>query len=192
MRRVNRLHTLALPELIDELFADSEESLADLRGVALNSLQAAEGPSEVLDDIVSAVTQDDVPQHPNFVRVMSLHKSKGLTADAVYIVSAIHGILPTVTSTDQAEVEAAIDEGRRLFYVALTRTANQLVISSSRTMGLAEAHARRVKFQYSTMRRSGNRRTVRTIASPYIAELGPSAPRSQRGSTWLASRSAHI
>ena len=191
MRRVNRLRTLALPELIDELFAASEDSLADLRGIALNSLQAAEGPSEVLDDIISAVTQDDVPQHPDFVRVMSLHKSKGLTADAVYIVSAIDGILPTVTSTDQAGVEAAIDEGRRLFYVALTRTANQLVISSSTRMDIAEAYARRVKFQYSTMRRTGNRRTIRTIASPYIADLGPSAPLSQRGSTWLASRSAH-
>ena len=188
MRRVDRLEALTLSDLVDELFPRSSVALADLRVIALDTLEVAESPSELLNDIVSAVTQDDVPQHPNFVRVMSLHKSKGLTADAVYIVGAVDGILPTVTSTDPAEMEVAYEEGRRLFYVALTRTVNQLVISSSVRMDLADANARGVKFQRSTIRRTGDRFTIRTIASPYINELGPAAPRSERGDGWLRSR----
>lgn len=188
MLRVEHLKTLTLPELVDNLFPASDDMLADLRNIAVDALEAAEHPSQVLEEIVSAVTQDDVPQQPNFVRVMSLHKSKGLTAEAVYVVSAVNGILPTITSSDQAEVEAAVEEGRRLFYVALTRTARQLVISSSAKMDLADANARRVKYEKSTIRWTGEKHTVRTIASPYISELGRSAPQSKRGRIWLTSR----
>jgi len=190
MCRVDLLRRLALSDMVDELFPDGDDALADLRGAALDSVQAAKGPKEVLDHIVAAITQNDVPQQPSHVRVMSLHKSKGLTANVVYIAGVVHGIIPTVTSTDQAEIEAAIEEGRRLFYVALTRVVRQLVISSSRTMDLADANARGVRYQSSTIRKSGGRFTIRTIASPYLAELGPSAPRHLRGEVWLASRTS--
>jgi DNA helicase-2/ATP-dependent DNA helicase PcrA len=186
--RIEHLKTLGVPELVEQLFPPGQEALADLRGIALDSRDAAEGAADVLDAIVVAVTQDDVPQHPNFVRVMSLHKSKGLTAHSVYIVGAVDGILPTVTSTTSTEMEAAVEEGRRLFYVALTRATSEVVISTSTTMDLADANARGVRYANTTIRRSGGRFTVRTIASPYIAELGPSAPDGQRGDQWLASR----
>lgn len=188
--RVQHLRTLDLPNLVDELLPPDSDDLANLRGIALDSLEAAEAAVDVLDDIVSAVTQDDVPQNPNFVRVMSLHKSKGLTANSVYVVGSVAGILPTITSTHQAEAEAAAEEGRRLFYVALTRAVHSLVISASAAMDLADANARGVKYDKSTIRRSGDRFTVRTITSPYIAELGPSAPRGERGNSWLASRAS--
>ena len=190
MHRVGQLRVFELPDLVDQLFPSGDGALADLRGVALESLKAAESPGDILNDIVAAVTQDDVPQHPNFIRVMSLHKSKGLTSNCVYVVSAVDGILPTVTSTDPNEIEDTFEEGRRLFYVALTRAAQQLVISSSSMMDLGDANSRRVKYERSTIRRSGERFTIRTIASPYIAELGPSAPRSERGNSWLATRSS--
>ena len=188
MGRVEHLLSLGLPDLIDLVFPADNDALTDLRGIALDSLESAETTGDVLDEIISAVTQDDVPQHPNFVRIMSLHKSKGLTSDSTYIVGAVDGILPTVTSTNLAEAEAAVEEGRRLFYVALTRAVNELVISSSIKMDLADANARGVKYHRSTIRKSGDRFTIRTIASPYTAELGPSAPASERGNRWIASR----
>ena len=79
-------------------------------------------------------------------------------------------------------------EGRRLFYVALTRAANELVISSSSSMDLADANARGVKYHKGTIRRAGGRHTVRTIATPYLSELGPAAPTAIRGDRWLADR----
>lgn len=188
-RRTEHLRSLDVALLVDQLLPPGNDALADLRGIAVDSLETSGSAHDVLNDIVAAVTQDDVPQHPNFVRVMSLHKSKGLTAGSVYILGAVDGVLPTVTSDIPAEVAAAIEEGRRLFYVALTRAARELVISTSASMDLADANARGVKYERSTIRRSGDRFTVRTIASPYIAELGPSAPRGERGEAWLASRS---
>ncbi|MEA2215338.1 MAG: ATP-dependent helicase UvrD/PcrA, partial [Solirubrobacteraceae bacterium] len=91
---------------------------------------------------------------------MSLHKSKGLTSDAVYVVGAINGVLPTIRSTDPTEVADALDEGRRLFYVAVTRAANELVISGSISMDLADASRRGVQFDRATIRKIGEHHTV--------------------------------
>lgn len=187
LERLARLRDLELDSLVDNLFPDEHESLAQLRTIALEALEGEIGDVEaLLDAIVRAVTQDDVPQHPAFVRVMSLHKSKGLTSECVYLVSAAHGIVPTIRSAEAVEVEAATREGRRLFYVALTRTASELVISSSKTMDLADASARGVVYDPGTIRNTGDRLVIRTIASPYIAELGPRAPAPIRGIQWLA------
>ncbi len=131
------------------------------------------------------MTQEDVPQHPDFVRVMSLHKSKGLTSAAVIIAGAVDGVLPTIPSDDPNVQDLAIKEGRRLFYVAVTRASDELIISSSATMDLADANRRGVRYARNSIRRRGSLFTVRTLASPYLAELGPSAPRAQKGESWL-------
>jgi DNA helicase-2/ATP-dependent DNA helicase PcrA len=149
-------------------------------------LLEAEDAGDVLEALVQSITQDDVPQHPDFVRVMSLHKSKGLTSASVYIVGAVHGILPTVTSAQADEIEAAMLEGRRVFYVAVTRAAQELVISNSLSMDLADATARRIAFDRRTIRIVDGRHTIKTIASPYVAELDTAVPRPVRGSAWLA------
>jgi superfamily I DNA/RNA helicase len=143
---------------------------------------------ELLRAVIDSVTQDEVPQNPDFVRIMSLHKSKGLTSRSVYIVGAVDGILPTIRSDEPTVVDHAIQEGRRLFYVAMTRAADELVISCSTTMDLADANARGVRYERTKIRRSGQRYAVRTITSPYIAELGTAAPRLVRGVDWLASQ----
>jgi superfamily I DNA/RNA helicase len=119
---------------------------------------------------------------------MSLHKSKGLTSPVVFVVGAVDGILPPIRSADAATVDAATQEGRRLSYVAVTRAADELVISSAVSMDLADANARAVRYDRKTIRRSGDRHTVRTFASPYIPELGPAAPRAVRGQQWLKDR----
>jgi len=185
--RVAQLHELELSGLVDALFPEGDEPLASMRAIALECLPKVASTKDLLDEMVRSITQDDVPQHPDFVRVMSLHKSKGLTSPNVYIVAAVNGVVPTIRTTEPSEVQAAMDEGRRLFYVAVTRAAARLVISSSVLMDLADAMARGVAYSSSTIRAtSGGRHTVRTIASPYIAELGLSAPTPIRGADWLA------
>ena len=138
--------------------------------------------------MVTAVTQDEVPQTPDFVRVMSLHKSKGLTSEAVFIAGAVDGVLPTIRSDEPAKIAEATNEGRRLFYVAVTRAANELVVSSSLSMDLADANARGVRYDKKTIRRSGDRYVVKALASPYLIELGPSAPKNVTGQAWLRGR----
>jgi superfamily I DNA/RNA helicase len=141
-----------------------------------------------MQSMLEAITQDTVPQNPDFVRVMSLHKSKGLTGQSVYVVGAVQGVLPTIVSDDPAGREAATNEGRRLFYVAVTRSADELVISSSALIDLADANARLVAYDRGTIRRAGDHYTVRSLPCQYLRELGRSAPRSQPGAAWLRSR----
>ena len=186
--RVNQLKEFELAELVDALFPEDQDETADLRDAALDALTDAESVDELLGKVVGAITQDDVPQSPDFVRVMSLHKSKGLTSKSVYVAGAIHGVLPTLVSDDPEQDALAMMEGRRLFYVAVTRTASELTISSVKSVDLADASKRRVRYDKSTTRMKGGRLVVKAIASPYLAELGPAAPDPVRGVDWLGDR----
>ncbi len=187
--RAAQLRELEPEELVDALFPEGQESTADLRATALDALvEEGADVTGLLDAVLAAVTQDDVPQNPDFVRIMSLHKSKGLTSPAVYIVGAVDGVLPTVRSDAPDEVAAAIEEGRRLFYVAVTRAKHELIISGAASMALADAKQRGVRIDNRSVRKIDDRLVARTLASPYLAELGPSAPKPQRGTDWLAGR----
>lgn len=185
---IQRLRDVDLDAVVDELFPEGDEDLADLRAAAVDALVEVSDIGGLVRAVVETITQDDVPQNPDFVRVMSLHKSKGLTSPAVYIVGAVHGVLPTIRDDVPSAVNDAVQEGRRLFYVALTRAASELVISGASSTDLADANARGIKYDRRTIRRVGDRYTVRTIATPYLAELGSDAPRPERGESWLSRR----
>jgi superfamily I DNA/RNA helicase len=169
-----------IDSVVKKLFRSKLEETDDLRRVADECSLLATDAADLLDRMIIRISQEDVPADPNFVRVMSLHKSKGLTSRSVYVVGALHGILPMIDSGNTEEEQAAAyDEQRRLFYVAVTRATDQLVISSSRALPLGDA----AKFGVTTGTLAGN--VVRTIASPYISELGPTAPTPITGSSWI-------
>ena len=67
------------------------------------------------------------------VSVMTLHMSKGLEFDYVFIVGCEEGLLPHSRSFDTAE---NIEEERRLLYVGITRARRQVVLSWSRVRAL--------------------------------------------------------
>lgn len=58
------------------------------------------------------------------VVLSTMHASKGLEYDTVYIIDANEGITPH----EKAVLDEDIEEERRLFYVAMTRAKNQLLI----------------------------------------------------------------
>lgn len=62
------------------------------------------------------------------VNLMTIHASKGLEFPVVFIAGAEEGIIPHQRSID--ENEANVEEERRLFYVAITRAREKLLISS--------------------------------------------------------------
>ena len=55
----------------------------------------------------------------------TIHSAKGLEWDAVYVIHAADGNIPSDMATGIAE---EIEEERRLFYVALTRAKNHLYV----------------------------------------------------------------
>lgn len=112
---------------------------------------------------------------------MSLHKSKGLTARVVLVAGCIQGALPTIRpKLTAAEVQASEQEQRRLFYVALTRTTDTLILSSCAAMFTQQAYQMNIPF------RGQHGALAVVLASPYLSELGTSAPPTVSGTTWRA------
>ena len=60
----------------------------------------------------------------------TIHSSKGLEYDCVYIADAFDGVLPQTTKEQQKDEESAraYEEERRLFYVAMTRAKKELYL----------------------------------------------------------------
>ena len=64
----------------------------------------------------------------NAVKLMTAHASKGLEFDTVFVVGAEEGVFPHANAIDASSTEA-IEEERRLFYVAMTRAKDKLYIT---------------------------------------------------------------
>ena len=75
------------------------------------------------------------------VRVMTMHKSKGLEAEVVIVLEADDGVIPklhpdTLLYGMFGETEAiSLDDQKRLFYVAMTRAKRRLYITHDRGGG---------------------------------------------------------
>lgn len=172
-----------LDQLIERLFPLNENT-GDIRDIALTSRLVSKDSGELLDTVLRRITQQDVPENPDFVRVMSLHKSKGLTSKSVFIMALVDGILPRIFDNGSFdEANGAREEQRRLLYVGITRSANQLVLSNSRFLGMADAH----KYGVAPMKTMvvNNRTVVRLLPTPFLAELGSRVTEAIPGSKWI-------
>lgn len=69
------------------------------------------------------------------VSIMSIHKSKGLGAEHVFMVGLIEGIIPNV-----ARGNDTVENQRRLFYVGMTRAKKNLHLISSVSIAGKHAH----------------------------------------------------
>lgn len=164
--------------LFDRLFPEGYDWSGSLRDTILRITDDTE-PSEILDLLRNQVTQPEKPEDGDFIRVMSLHKSKGLTSRVVIIVGCIEGLCPASESgLTPMEKRQLIEEQRRLFYVATTRCTETLVLSS--VIGIEKRTAYKIGAIVS-----GRGEFGRTLTSRFISELGPGAPRPIDGTTWL-------
>ncbi len=89
-------------------------------------------------DILAA----DSPLDQNVVRIMTVHKAKGLEFEAVFVVNLVGDVFPSRRMADKIKIpdgligietsrEWHVAEERRLFYVALTRAKKYLYLSCS-------------------------------------------------------------
>ncbi|MGY1721973.1 ATP-dependent helicase [Blastococcus sp. SYSU DS0533] len=108
---------------------DRWQSLAALVDLAVDLV--AENPSLDLAGFVTHLAERADAQHAPTVQgvtLASMHAAKGLEWDVVFVVGLVDGVLPIAQSLSRPE---AVEEERRLLYVAVTRAREQLTLSWS-------------------------------------------------------------
>lgn len=134
-QRLEALSSMALPAIIDNLFPASIDKVAEIRKLVLSAHEQAEDIHELFNLVNTEIIQPELPEANDSVLVLTLHKAKGLTAKMVVIANCLEGCIPYVDDyASEKEKQDALAEQERLFFVALTRTTNILIISSTAIM----------------------------------------------------------
>lgn len=118
------------------LQGDSEDedrlrNIQELVSVAAqyDHLAPEEGIAALIENAALATDQDDLQKSQNAVKLMTVHASKGLEFDYVFIAGLEQGLFPMEHIDDEKMSEAEAEEERRLFYVAITRAKKKVYLS---------------------------------------------------------------
>lgn len=87
-------------------------------------------------DYLQQIMQEGWGDYDSNLILSTIHSSKGLEYDRVYLLDMIDGILPGISEDNKRKKEkdrAQYEEERRLFYVAMTRAKNELNIFTFQT-----------------------------------------------------------
>jgi DNA helicase-2/ATP-dependent DNA helicase PcrA len=109
---------------------DRKENMLELISVAkkFDSLTPPEGTEKLLTEASLATQETEVEDKDSQVIMLTAHAAKGLEFDVVIIAGMEEGLFPHSLSEGPSELE----EERRLFYVALTRAREKIVITLAR------------------------------------------------------------
>ena len=112
---------------------DATDRISNIRELLTSVISKYDSLPEFLEQAALMMTDDndtnDTPQNANTVSIMTIHAAKGLEFDTVFLPAWEEGIFPN----DKAINEGAIEEERRLAYVAITRARHRCVISNAMT-----------------------------------------------------------
>ncbi|MEG2306294.1 MAG: UvrD-helicase domain-containing protein [Erysipelotrichaceae bacterium] len=90
-------------------------------------------PEGSLDDylqMISLYTDKEMIEEGEYIQLMSIHAAKGLEFDHVFVYGLSEGIFPNEKSIGEGGA-SALEEERRLAYVAFTRARKKLYLSDS-------------------------------------------------------------
>jgi len=121
-------------ELVSEKSIEADirlENLEEFKSITKN-FEEQSGLVSLEDFLMEISLVADVEEHKNNVDVitlMTVHSAKGLEFDHVFIIGLEEGIFPHNNSMFES---SALEEERRLFYVALTRARKKLWLINAR------------------------------------------------------------
>lgn len=97
----------------------------------LKEIRAEKGGELELDEVIQglALRSKEPPRDPDAVTLLTVHASKGLEFDKVYVVGMAEEILPSWQSVKKGDASAEMEEERRNCFVAITRTRERVILS---------------------------------------------------------------
>lgn len=102
---------------------DNIRELVNL-AVRYDHLPPSEGIEQLLEEAALQSEQDGLAEDRNSVSLMTVHASKGLEFDAVFVTGLEQGLFPSIRDDGRDN-----EEERRLFYVAVTRARKRLFLT---------------------------------------------------------------
>ncbi len=116
--------------------AEEEEKLENMRELAsvartYDDLPVGEAVESLLSNAALATDQDELKEDKDAVRLMTVHASKGLEFDYVFIAGLEQDLFPHERMGKEDLTQGEEEEERRLFYVALTRARKKIFLSWS-------------------------------------------------------------
>ena len=108
------------------------DNMAELVNFAVkyDAEQPPLGIEHLLEEAALQSDQDQLEDASDAVSLMTVHASKGLEFDAVFITGLEQGLFPSMRAGGESERDD--EEERRLFYVALTRARERLFLTHAR------------------------------------------------------------
>jgi len=114
----------------EEIVSDAADDHAAW-DACVREIRAEKGGDLELAELVQglALRSKEPPPDPNAVAVMTIHASKGLEFDTVYVIGLAESVMPSWQSVEKGEASPEMEEERRNCFVAITRTREHLVLS---------------------------------------------------------------
>jgi DNA helicase-2/ATP-dependent DNA helicase PcrA len=128
---IDKLNYLTLLKEDPLTFEDKKENLFELVHTARSWQENTESPTLTgfLEDVSLKTHQENNSENTSYVKLMTLHNSKGLEFDLVFLVGMEEDLFPHINSKDSP---SEIEEERRLCYVGMTRAKKHLYLSNAK------------------------------------------------------------
>ncbi|MDD4803746.1 MAG: UvrD-helicase domain-containing protein [Candidatus Pacebacteria bacterium] len=107
------------------------ENMRELATLAIkyDHLPKTEGIEKLLEECALTSDQDTLEKNEKAVKLMTVHASKGLEFDYVFITGLEEDLFPHQPVGKDEKTPEEMEEERRLFYVALTRARKKLFLT---------------------------------------------------------------
>lgn len=102
---------------------------------SIREIRAELGRDPDLSDVVQgiALRSKEPPRDPDTVALLTVHASKGLEYENVYVIGLAEGEMPSWQSCNKGDASPEMEEERRNCFVAITRTQEKLSLSVAKS-----------------------------------------------------------